>query len=380
MYSVHTYGQMLADAPRMDAHVAALRRVVKPGSVVMDLGCGPGVFALVACQLGARRVYAIEPDNVIELAREAARSNGFADRIEFFQGFSTGITLPERADVIISDLRGVLPWYQQHIPSIIDARNRFLAPGGILIPRRDVLWATVVDAPERYQEIVRPWRSNGLDLSAAARVITNTWRKTRLKASEFLTKPFCWATVDYGEIESPDVSAEINWQASRPGIAHGVAVWFDSELVDEIGFSNHPGSPELIYGNGLFPFSEPVEVAEGDRISLTLRADQVGGDYVWRWNTDFFAAGEAAAPRASFKQSTFFGVPLSPSQLRKQAAGYKPTLDPRGEARSFIMQLMNGKNSLAEIAARLGERFPQRYADSNAALNEVTAVSREFGQ
>ena len=51
MYSVHSYGQMLADAPRMDAHVAALRRAVKPGSVVLDLGCGPGVFALLACQL-----------------------------------------------------------------------------------------------------------------------------------------------------------------------------------------------------------------------------------------------------------------------------------------------------------------------------------------
>ena len=78
MYSVHTYGQMLADGPRMDAHVAALRRVVKPGSVVLDLGCGPGVFALLACRFGARRVFAIEPDNVIELARQAAKANGFA--------------------------------------------------------------------------------------------------------------------------------------------------------------------------------------------------------------------------------------------------------------------------------------------------------------
>jgi len=132
MYSLHSYGQMLGDATRMEAYTAALRRAVKPGSVILDLGCGPGVFALLACQWGARRVYAIEPDNVIELAREAATANGFADRIEFFQNFSTDITLPEKVDVIISDLRGVLPWYRQHIPSIVDARNRFLAPDGVL--------------------------------------------------------------------------------------------------------------------------------------------------------------------------------------------------------------------------------------------------------
>ena len=379
MYSVHSYGQMLADASRMEAYSAALQRAVKPGSVVLDLGCGPGVFALLACKLGARRVYAVEPDNVIQLAREAAMANHFGDRIEFFQNVSTEITLPERADVIISDLRGVLPWYQQHIPSIVDARSRFLEPGGILIPHRDVLWAAVVDAPERYQEIVAPWQSNGLDLSAAKRVVTNTWRKTRIKTDELLVQPSRWATLDYYEIQSANIRAEIVWQIARSGTAHGLAVWFDSELIDEIGFSNHPDGPELIYGNGLFPFSQPIEVVEGDRVEVTLRADFIRDDYVWRWDTKLFSAGESVAPKMSFKQSTFFGAPLSPEQMRKQAESYKPALDQRGEARSFIMELMTGENSLADIAERLTERFPQRYVDRQDALNEVTAVSREFG-
>ena len=380
MYSVHSYGQMLADVSRMDAYSAALRRAVTAESVVLDLGCGPGVFALLACQLGARRVYAVEPDNVIQLAREAAMANGFADRIEFFQDVSTNITLPERVDIIISDLRGVLPWYQRHIPSIVDARNRFLAPGGVLIPRRDVLWAAIVDAPDRYQEIIAPWHSNGLDLSAGRRVVTNTWRKTRIKPDELLVQPSCWATLDYHDIQSPDIRAEIAWQVAKSGTAHGLAVWFDSELIDEIGFSNHPSGPELIYGNGFFPFSTPAEVVEGDRIHVTLRADFIRDDYVWRWDTDFFSAGgESVTPKVSFRQSTFFGVPLSAEQMRKQAATYRPILDQRGEARRFVLELMTGENSLAEIAVQLAERFPNRYAHSQDALNEVTAVAREFG-
>lgn len=378
MYSVYTYGQMLADAPRMDAHVAALRRVVKPGSVVLDLGCGPGVFALLACQLGARRVFAVEPDNVIELARAAAKANGFADRIEFIQRFSTEITLPERADAIVSDLRGVLPWYRQHIPSIVDARNRLLAPEGVLIPRRDVLWAAVVEAPERYEELVGPWRANGFDLSAARHAITNTWRKTRLKPGELLVEPFCWATVDYGEIESPDVSAEIRWQVSRPGTAHGVAVWFDCELVDEIGFSNHPGSPELIYGNGLFPFSQPVAVTEGDRICLRLRADYVGDDYVWRWDTDFFAASASDSPKASFKQSTFFGVPLSPLKLRKRAHTYLPVASEEGAVVRFVLSQMSGANSIETIATQLLKEFPHRFGELDKAIDFAADVTEKY--
>jgi protein arginine N-methyltransferase 1 len=313
MYSLHFYGQMIADAARMEGYAAALRQTVKTDSVVMDLGCGPGVFAVLACKLGARRVYAVEPENVIGLAREIAAANGCADRIEFFDKLSTEITLPEPADIIVSDLRGVLPWFEQHIPSIIDARARLLARGGVLIPRRDVLWAALIEAPAQYAELVGPWRANklGLDLSAGTRQITNNWRKTYIDREQFLVEPICWTTIDYYEVESTNIHARMSWQAARNGTAHGVAVWFDSELVDGIRISNHPAAPKMIYGTGLFPFSQPVEVLEGERIEFRLAADLVQDGYVWRWDTDF--------PRLSFKQSTFYGVPLSAAQLRKSA-------------------------------------------------------------
>ncbi|HEY2962152.1 MAG TPA: class I SAM-dependent methyltransferase [Pyrinomonadaceae bacterium] len=314
MYSLHFYGQMLADAPRMDAYVEALRHAVTRESVVLDLGSGPGVLALLACKLGARRVYAVEPDNAINIAREAAVANGFAERIEFFQNLSTEITLPEPATVIVSDLRGVLPWFQQHLPSIIDARRRLLAPDGVLIPRRDALWAAVVEAADRYEEIVAPWRKFDLDLSAGVSRITNTWRKTRIKPEELLTEPVRWTTLDYYQVESPDVSAEISWRTTRAGAAHGIAVWFDTDLTDGVGFSNRPGLTELIYGNGFFPFSRPVEVYEGETINLRLRADLVRNDYVWSWATDF------TDQKIGFEQSTFLGVALSPEQLRQKYA------------------------------------------------------------
>jgi type I protein arginine methyltransferase len=311
MYSLHFYGQMIADAQRMEAYAAALRATVRPDSVVMDLGCGAGVFAVLACKLGARRVYAVEPENVIGLAREIVANNDCA--VEFFDKLSIEITPPEPATIIISDLRGVLPWFEQHIPSIIDARTRLLARGGVLIPRRDILWAALVEAPAQYAELVAPWQKNkfGLDLSAGTRLITNNWRKTHIESEQFLAQPVCWTGIDYYEVESPDVHARVSWQAARNGTAHGVAVWFDSELVDGIHLSNHPAAPKMIYGVGLFPFTQPVEVKEGERIEFRLGADLVQDGYVWRWETDF--------PRASFKQSTFYGVPLSTAQLRKSA-------------------------------------------------------------
>ena len=153
-----------------------------------------------------------------------------------------------------------------------------------------------------------------IDLSAGLSRITNSWRKTRIKGEELLTEAACWATLDYQSIDSPDVDAKLSWRVARSGVAHGVAAWFDTELVDHIGFSNRPGAPELIYGNGFFPFPRPVEVREGERVEVNLRADLVKDDYVWTWATDF------TDQKIEFQQSTFFGVALSPEQLRKKHA------------------------------------------------------------
>ena len=69
----------------MEAFIRRCAQTIKPGSVVVDMGTGTGIFALLACRLGARRVYAIEPDDAIQVAKEIAAANGCADRIEFMQ-------------------------------------------------------------------------------------------------------------------------------------------------------------------------------------------------------------------------------------------------------------------------------------------------------
>ena len=85
MYTISQYGNMFINKARMNAFAAALRQVVTAKTVVLDIGAGTGIFALLACQYGARRVYAIEPDDAINLAREVAAANGFSDRLTCIQ-------------------------------------------------------------------------------------------------------------------------------------------------------------------------------------------------------------------------------------------------------------------------------------------------------
>ena len=381
MYSVAAYGKMIADAPRIEAYVSALRQAVGPDSVVLDLGCGPGLFALVACRLNARRVYAVEADDVIQIARETAAANGCGDRIEFLQDFSTRLELPERADVIVSDLRGVLPWFRQNLPSICDARRRLLAPGGTLIARRDTLWASVAEVPDQYAKIIGPWNGNGwnIDFSAGRKTVTNSWIKARVQPEQLLAEPVCWAELNYYEVEDTDVQANIEWTILRPGTAYWLIVWFDSELIEGITLTNRPGAFELIYGQGLFPLSHPVEVAIGDRVEATLAANLVGEDYVWRWHTRIFD-GQGNDLKADFKQSTFFGAPFSAERFRKKAANYVPTLNEEGRIQALILQLMDGGTTLEDIAKRVSESFPSEFDDVQKALGKVGEISQRFSK
>jgi protein arginine N-methyltransferase 1 len=381
-YTVSGYGQMIKDVGRMGAYAAALRRKVAPGLVVADIGAGTGIFSLLACQYGASRVYAIEPDDAICLARECAAANGYAERIRFFQAVSTRVTLPERVDVVVSDLRGVLPLLQRHLPSIVDARERFLAPGGVLIPQRDVLWTTAVEAAEVYKPYLEPWRTNeyGLDLTAGRRIVTNTWTKANVSPEQFLAPPQPWATLDYTTLTSADITGSVRQTIERQGTIHGLAVWFDTVLAEDVGFSNAPGQPELIYGQAFFPLAEPVAVSAADEVAVRFDAHLVGDDYVWQWSTTVLAQGDPQRVKGEFRQSTVHGVPLSLDRLRTREARHVPALNEDGEIDRLILSLADGATPLRGIAERVAEKFPARFGGWEEALTRVADVAGRYGR
>ena len=382
MYSIAGYGKMIADRGRMDAYRAALRQVIRSDSVVLDIGCGTAIFSLLACQLGARRVYAVEPDDAIQVGREIAQANGYRERIVFIQDRSDRVNLLQRADVIVSDLRGILPLFEHHLSSIIDARQRLLAPGGVLIPQSDTLWAAVVQAPELYSRhfggIDRD--SYELKMDAARNIAANSWSKARVEPQQLIVEPQCWAILDYRTVRDFNAGGELTWTTTRSGTASGLIVWFDSTLIEGVRISNAPTAPELIYGSAFFPWLKPVEIAAGDQIAVTLTARLIGEDYLWGWQTTVSGMGAQPCVKARFKQSTFLGAPLSPLSLRTRQESFVPELDESGGIDHFILSSFDGVHSLGDIARAIMTKFPDHFADWQTALRRVSDLSRRYSR
>ncbi len=378
MYDVYHYGGMLDDRVRMRAYGDALRAAIVPGCTVLDIGTGIGAMAIMACQLGASHVVAIEPLDAILVAQDLAERNGYKDRIEFVRGISTDLTWPSRFDVIVSDLRGKLPLCGQHIRSLHDARERWLAPGGTLIPQRDRIMVAIADSPRLYEQIEARWAERlSLDAEPYRRIVTNTFHSGCAHEGQLLVTPAEWCTLEYGTREDPNVAETMSWRVHRAGTAHGVSAWFDATLMHGIGFSTGPGHPEGVYGNAFLPFTHPVAVSEGDHITLDLRAHMVEGDYVWLWNTQI-TSGADGHELARFKQSTARGTPIDRSALTKVAESYVPVLGSDGEISRMILSEMNGRSTLREIAERLQARHPAVFPTVTAALKRVAKLSRKF--
>ena len=97
---------MLVDDVRTGSYGQAISKMVKTGDVVVDVGCGSGILSFLACRAGAKHVYAVENEAVIEMAKLVAAKNGLQNRITFFNDVSFAVELPEQADVIVTETMG----------------------------------------------------------------------------------------------------------------------------------------------------------------------------------------------------------------------------------------------------------------------------------
>jgi protein arginine N-methyltransferase 1 len=379
MYSLRDYGDMIADQTRTDAYIEALRRSISPGTVVADIGTGFGFFAIAACRMGAGHVYAIESNPVVTLGQQFAAANDCADRITFFQALSTRVTLPEPVDVVVSDLRGHSPLFGAHIPTIIDARTRFLKPGGIQIPQRDHLWVSLAEAPKVYDRYAQPWldQPHGLDLSAGWGHTATLPASGNVTPDQLLTQPANWASVDYTTITQPHVSGMVEQTILRAGVAHGLRLWFSTVLAEGIGYSSAPGSSVNIYNHLFLLLPEPVSVYEGDTLRLALRANLVNGEYLWRWETDIVDSD--GQTRHSVRQSTFASQLLDPVVLRRRAPQHRPRLSADGLLAKAVLEAMDGEQSLQQIAESITRRFPDRFTSPGEAYEVVASLAVQFG-
>jgi len=317
VYSASEFGIMIADSARIHAYARAITESVRSGDVVVDLGAGTGVLSLLACKAGAAHVYAIETNPLIERGPALARANGFEDRISFVCADALDFVPEREVNVVIGDVRGSLPT-ASGLSLYRDAAERYLAPGGRVVPQRDEIFVAPISRPDLYRvQIEEPWARNeiGLDLTPELERAVATPANAKLRTDEGLFEPKGWGVVDYIDPKVTLVNHSFDWHVSEPTTLHFLTLWFDSTLAPGVRFSNAPGAEgPRAYGQILLPLQGALPVETGDTVSVRLRAN---ADFsVWSWNTDIRRQGEAIV---SLQQSSLGGLDVD--AIRKHRDG-----------------------------------------------------------
>jgi iturin family lipopeptide synthetase A len=144
------YRAMTNDHVRNERFREAFERTVRD-KVVVDIGCGKdAILSRLCVEAGARKVYAIE---LLEPAAAQAHAliekMRLTDRVTVLQGDVRTLTLPELADVCVSEnighVGGAEGW-----DLILAKAAHLLKPGAAMIPSRCETLAAAVSLPEDF--------------------------------------------------------------------------------------------------------------------------------------------------------------------------------------------------------------------------------------
>jgi protein arginine N-methyltransferase 1 len=308
-----SYPTMLDDAVRMEALRAGLAAALRPGDVVVDIGCAMGACCVYAAQLGASAVYGIECERIVDVARETAARSGYADRIQFFEAYSTDVTLPQLADVAFFEDFSSFLVHRGLDEILADTRARLLKPGGRIVPGAARIFAAPFEDPD-FVARVDPWGADihhlhGLDFAPIREMRLNSTTFHSLEPEQLLAEPVLLRDLDLQHETDSSIAREVRFESRRAGTAHGLAVWFDLEFAPGVGLSNAPGAPVTVWEQGALPLESAVALAAGDPLWAdirTVRSDEYG--YFWNW-TVRTAPGADGLPLI-LRQSNFRGDPL----------------------------------------------------------------------
>lgn len=283
------HGGLLADSVRMVAYERAIRECIAPGDVVLDLGTGTGVLAMLVARRGAR-VHAVESAAVVGVARDLVLRNGLSDRVTVHHGDIRDLPIAEPVDWVIGEFMGRF-LIDDGMLGAVESAGRWLKPGGRFLPAQIRLMLAPVYAPVPAVSVFQS-RLFGLDLTPAVRYAVNTCYASLVAPNALLADGQLFHTFD-PPARAPVFDRTLEFTLGWPGWLTAFAGWFEADLSPSVTLCTGPGH-YTHWGQYLFPL-EPVEVREGDVLSVHLRLVPPLDDPGWAWTGTLSRSGEVVA-------------------------------------------------------------------------------------
>jgi len=230
---------------------------------------------MMAAEAGAKHVTTCEMVPIV--AEEAARiveKNGFADRVSVVAKRSTSLVvgqdMPDRADVLVSEILSNDFVGEGVVPSFNDAKARLLKPGARVIPARGQIMGALVGGPH-IEYLLGLGDVCGFDVSSFAKF--KPLRQFVFDLGEYneLSRDVALVSMDFEKLASfAPIDVTVPIEVTAAGRCHGLLQWLQLELSEDVNYDNHPRTTKSIWKPTLYAFADPVDVKPGDRLAVRV--------------------------------------------------------------------------------------------------------------
>ncbi|XP_030625284.1 LOW QUALITY PROTEIN: protein arginine N-methyltransferase 7 [Chanos chanos] len=245
----------LNDHQRTELYVNALRTVLKPDSVCLGVSDG-SLLPVFAHMLGAKKVFSLENTGMSkQMMEQVLEANSLVDGVQLLGIRSEQLTLNDLGGEQVSVLIGepyfstsLLPWHSLFFWYCRTALAQLLQPDATVLPRSATLYAAGVEFQDLWRIRAPCGSCEGFDVTPMDEMVQKSLDFRESREAEphplweypcrALTKPVPVMSFDFQQcVPDQPICSQGTMPLLRRGRCHGVALWMDYQLTDDITVS-----------------------------------------------------------------------------------------------------------------------------------------------
>jgi len=243
--------------------------------IVLDVGCGTGILSMFAAKAGAKQVIGVDMSGIVEQAKKIIEVNGLSDKITIIRGKVEEITLPEgvdKVDIIISEWMGYCLFYESMLDTVLYARDKWLAPDGLMFPDRATLYVTAIEDRQYKDDKINWWDDvYGFDMSCIRKVALSEPLVDVVDRNQVVTNSCLLKEIDIQTCTKADIPFEspFHLQVKRNDYIQALVTFFNIEFTKchkRVGFSTAPEAPYTHWKQTVFYLEDYLTCKRGEEV------------------------------------------------------------------------------------------------------------------